>query len=469
MNASGTIPLTRKRAPRRHHIALTKQCDNNGRFKCWRIDCGSVLQNGARKRKAFYLGKDEYHAEKLSIRIRDRWNAIEASAFDTPPVWGVADLAEIQLWINNQEVALDPTARDTLLAHDAMDIFVEHERVRLEARQISWGRWRTLRDTFKWVKKYLLPNIPMRAIDHGWLNKISLLIKTPARSQKTGKMLSSRSAVIRLDTVKCFLQWANKLDYWDAPKLFYSDRGLWRMSAPEKRRFDGGRDRMREKPISLSMDDLKLIWRYVRDPKPRIGYTLKAMFLLGLNAAFSHSEFAKLRYETGKEEEDAGAWRVHVEAESWSVKGPRPKTGIWCEGINLWPETVAAIKLARAEDNDDALCFLNPWGRPIYVSHERAEPCTSRWWKRLRNEIKKDTGIIIRSFKYFRKTAAQLVRDISGNRSLADMLLCHAESEMSRAYHADDYKRLNEALEEVRRRLFAELEQPQTNEAGSNK
>ena len=43
-------------------------------------------------------------------------------------------------------------------------------------------------------------------------------------------MLSSKSSVIRLDTVKCFLQWANKLDYWEAPKLFYSDRGYRRMA-----------------------------------------------------------------------------------------------------------------------------------------------------------------------------------------------------------------------------------------------
>ena len=29
---------------------------------------------------------------------------------------------------------------------------------------------------------------------------------------------------------------------------------------------------------------------------------------------------------------------------------------------------------------------------------------------------------------------------------------------MSRAYHAEDYKRLNDAFKEARRRLFAELE-----------
>lgn len=452
----------RKRAPRRHHIALTEQFDNDKNFKCFRIDCGFADRNGKRVRKAFYLGKDRSIAERLSTRIRARWSDIAASTFGVPPIWTVGDLAEIQLWINGKEVPLTPEERGSLMCYEVIDLFIADQAERRDAGHISWDRWRTIEDNLKWVKLHVLPDVPMRLLDEKWLMRISRAISTPTISKRTKRPISSKTAITRLNTVKCFLEWANRWNYWDAPKMFYSDRSLWFMRKKAQIRFDGGRDKSREKPVSVGFDELKLIWRYVKVPNPRTGYQLKALFLLGLNAAFLYSEYGNLHYETGDPARDDGVWRLHVEGEQWSVVGPRPKTGVWADGIRLWPETVEAIKQARAAENELALVFLNPWGRPNFVSGQRAQPSPMAWWDRLRKRIENETGVRIHSLKYIRKTAAQLVRRVSGNGSLAEMLLVHSESEMARAYHTEDYQRLNVALDDVRKLVFGELEpQPQ--------
>ena len=458
MDTSANNSGSPKRRPRRHHIALTKQFDNDGNFKCFRIDCGHVVRSGKRVRKTFYLGQEETIARRLSTKVRDKWVDIRASTYGTKPVWNDGDLAEIQLWLNGKEVPLSPDERASMMCYDLIDKYIDFQAERRDAKKISWHFWRANRRALGWLKRHVLPNMPMRLVNEDWLRKISMAFQTPFQSKRTGRPISSQTAVTRLNIVKCFFEWANRSGYWNAPKLFYSEKSLWFMRKKDRVVFDGGRDKSREKPVGLAMDELKLIWQYVQQPRPRIGHVLKALFLLGLNAAFGHSEFGYLHVETGREEDDAGRWRVHVEDGEWRIVGPRPKTKVWADGIRLWPETVAAMEQARAADNEWDLFFLNQWGRPIHVGHERGEPCSLSWWTRLRDDIERETGVRVHSLKYLRKTAAQLVRRVSGNGSLAEMLLVHSEHGMARAYHAEDFQRLNAALNDVRKLLFAELE-----------
>jgi integrase len=67
----------------------------------------------------------------------------------------------------------------------------------------------------------------------------------------------------------------------------------------------------------------------------RVGATMRAMILLGINAGFGNGDVAALEFS-----------RVNL-AGGW-IDFPRPKTGI-ARRCPLWPETVEAIRAATAE------------------------------------------------------------------------------------------------------------------------
>jgi integrase len=174
------------------------------------------------------------------------------------------------------------------------------------------------------------------------------------------------------------------------------------------------------------------------------GVPLRAMILLGVNAAFGNNDVGTLPLAAV---DLLGGW----------ITFPRPKTGIERKA-KLWPETVTALRDALAErptPKDAAaepLVFVtmhgNPWadaGSASAVSHE-----FGKLLKRL--EIVRP-GVGFYSLRHSFRTVADAVHDLNAIRTV----MGHTDDSIDATYtHAIADARIEAVTDHVRAWLFAE-------------
>jgi integrase len=166
----------------------------------------------------------------------------------------------------------------------------------------------------------------------------------------------------------------------------------------------------------------------------------RLLVLLGLNAAMAQAEVLTLRQD---------------EVEGDTVKRIRRKSGVYAE-FQLWPETQQALDWwQRVRPAKGDLVMLTDRGQPY--TRQRI----SNAWTNLRKRIERDTGQAPGwwlPFKHLRKTAAQLVREVSDG-EVAGVFLSHgqpvATDELADAYSNRPFDKVAAALEESRDKLAA--------------
>jgi integrase len=180
------------------------------------------------------------------------------------------------------------------------------------------------------------------------------------------------------------------------------------------------------------------------------GVPLKAMILLGVNAAFGNTDVAALP----RSAVDLGA--------GW-VDFPRPKTGI-ARRCPLWPETVSALREALAErpepkdEADAGLAFVTKYGhRWVRAARPRRAPVNSvalEFGKLLRTlGIDERQGRGFYALRHTFRTVADAARDPVA----IDLIMGHSDLSMGGHYRERiDDGRLRAVVEHVRAWVFGE-------------
>ncbi len=254
---------------------------------------------------------------------------------------------------------------------------------------------------------------------------------TRARGKGLGQPISIGTVNNQLNAANRFIKWLERNpDYtWEPPK-FVEDA----LKVDLKQlRTDEEISSLRHGVETFTVEQLAIMYRHATEID-------RLLILLGLNAAMSHAEMMSLRWD-------------EVEGDPPTIKRVRRKSGVYGE-VALWPETWAAIQSIRTQSTTvSPLVLVDPGGTPY--NRERITYC----WKTLRNRINREADEPVAwwlSFKYLRKTAAQLIRNESDG-EIAGVFLSHgkpvASDELADLYSNRPFHRVAEALGKVRKRL----------------
>jgi integrase len=178
---------------------------------------------------------------------------------------------------------------------------------------------------------------------------------------------------------------------------------------------------------------------------------LKAMTLLGLNAAFGNADCGRLPLSA-------------VDLDRGIIDFPRPKTGLPRRAF-LWPETVAALREAlakrpqpkRSEDAD--LVFITRFGQSWHVDSTES-PISYEFGKLLRKlGINGRKGLGFYTLRHTFRTIADEAKD----QPAADYIMGHEVPHMSSVYREMiSDARLRAVTDHVRDWLFGNRPEPTT-------
>jgi integrase len=173
------------------------------------------------------------------------------------------------------------------------------------------------------------------------------------------------------------------------------------------------------------------------------GVPLKAMILLGVNAAYGNNDCGRLPLSA-------------LDLESGWATFHRPKTGI-ARRAKLWPQTVEAIKAAIAErpeprESAKGLVFVTKYGGPwsndggsTAVTHETSKLLASVGLTR--------PGLNFYSLRHTFRTVADAAKDTNAVR----MVMGHTDASIDANYtHGIDDDRLEAVADHVRKWVFGE-------------
>jgi hypothetical protein len=472
--------------------------DAEGRFRRsigWRVSGDKTVQH------LFRLGKDETQAKLANIRLEQLWNGVAArwkrlkdeDRAETPaPVWDETTLAI------GQAIAKGDTSCAIFPPPDVLALPAE--------MQVAWlGR---LQADF--------PIIPLRLVDHDFFVKgvdgIRYVIEVKSKMLSTlGESVSTQTVHEALDAYSAFVgekyvdkpsnrsqqtaigllkQHAGnlllgKLDadgietwlaYWcrrpaskdsGNPLALTTCRNVlivlrqflrWLNRSPAfgwhlPPAFDFPRCKIVKLPQDrvkkrrhFSITELKTIWQYAKPCE-------RALILLALNCGFSNREIATL--QPG----EIVRGKRHT-----FVKRHRTKTEVYAEWV-LWPETLEGLEYLKS--------FQKPGSQYVVVNRagtaltkgtrtgNENQGIKNHWDNLLKRLLKDHPGFYRLSFKYLRKTGAQLLRRmrIDNAAELASMYLAHGERSdgndgLLHAYTDRPWKKLHGALLRLRRVLL---------------
>lgn len=242
-----------------------------------------------------------------------------------------------------------------------------------------------------------------------------------------GTPISISTVEHQLATARRFIKWLDRHEdfAWQMPRHSEDSLkvNLQRLQTP------GEIAAKRNGVQTFSVEQLAKIYQHANDEN-------RLWILLGLNAGFSHAECLSLRWE---EIEDDSSW----------IKRIRQKSQVYGE-FKLWPQTQSALQWWEQS---------NGRVHDLVLAHSENQTYSSirirNAWNRLKEHVP-DSGDWWLSFKHLRKTAAQMVRDVS-NGEIAGVFLCHGKpvqsDELSDLYSNRPFGEVGKALDTVHKQL----------------
>ena len=481
----------------------------------------AYTKSGQLRPKKFTLGRDSRHAERANLRLQQLWEDIERYhterlKSDEPPHWNVMTLEFAEAIRRGERIRPsttagpnDPEIRPLESVEFLKDAFpsiadlldTEHVPGMDRARQSATEQARfysgvaqslaemadrpaaaagsdssthqgidacaeQIRQTkikegqlTEWGRKQAenverlkpsIPDVPLAQLDYDTLEKAKHYWTARPKSRKSGKPISLdtvRAQMKALRTLVRFLhrssqyRWTQPSGLEDALKVNYEALRTSQELASLK---DGV-------PV-FSVDELTTLYAYARDGE-------RVLMLLGLNCGFSHAEILSLRQD-------------ELDLSAGTIKRIRQKTGVYGEW-SLWDETIRAIRWWQKHQPNrkkQPFALLNSAGNPL-----TRQQIANRW-NGLIGRIQKDQPAFRQlPFKYLRKTAGQLVRQVSDGETMA---VFHARGQsVSSDDQADRYanrlfNRVAQATDNMGRQLqpmidAAEASSPSTPFTGS--
>ena len=278
-------------------------------------------------------------------------------------------------------------------------------------------------------------DVPLTMFDYNALEKIKAHWASRPASKRNGKPLAIDTVRTQLNAARMFVKWLHKNPDWKWRKPDDWEDALKcetpsLMSDDEIAGLQAG-------PKSFTTEELTTVYRYATDRE-------RIFILLGLNIGAARAECSTLRID-----------ELHLDKQPPCIKRIRRKTRVYGE-FRLWPETVVALQWIARERS-----VVEPAGNKMVILTERGQPLAAtrvaNQWNGLMKRVRADhPGVRFLPFKFLRKTAAQLIRDVSDGET-AGTFLCHGTpvktDALSDVYSRRDFQKVFDALAKVREQL----------------
>jgi integrase len=371
--------------------------------------------------RLFHLGRDHHRAvataKKLVVKAAQLracggvWSeAVVAECFalpeDQPSVEtapsGAPSLPSVTPQPQDRHDATVSTGGGSLTVHRAIDQFIEAEKVRVKAKMISIGHYKTRFDYMTHAKTGIVNRflVSLTLADlKGWTAHFA---SRPV-SERTKKPISASYATGTIKAIRSFIDWADAEGHYVAPRRWtdaFKGFSMKKLRTPRERK-------IATKPFrTLSLEELQIVWTGAGT------YEAKVYVGIGLWAGYTQGEIATMLLDDIEE----------VGGELY-IDRCRNKTGVrgrwWLPAevaVNVRKWLTRTGKLNPSQ-NPDGLAFLTHCGQPLIHygidgNKERSD-AVKCVWNRLRTWAKQ-YDLNLPSFKYLRKTFAQQVRDKLG-------------------------------------------------------
>ena len=450
--------------------------------KGWKKSIGKHQgRNGKPQYKMWYLGTDKPKAQTLAQFISLEWNQVKRSGAE---VW---DLETLQRISDYREGLMSPPRQENgsrgessnvaiLSYHQAIDYYCSH----VVPKQSCTRQWK--RDLIQRVQslKDALGDVTLKSIGHEELvGIVNYYKKRPPNKNRNNRPISIQYATTLVATAKRLFEWLEDEPGWEMPKRFAK---IFSVSKKDFRFTNSDRLSVAEGKQTFQVEELV---RLYSNANPDV----RDYMILALNCGFTQSEIDSLL-----------AGEVHLDGSLSYIKRIRGKTrdqmaiGKWI----LWDETVELLRrrvfpkyqFEYKIDEDGTILFKHihaeAWrkhessGQEMYdslVEHKRKseskilteedyvfgggliwfnadgqkmDNIACAWWRLLR----KTPSVSQYSFKYLRKTGANLIKTLSESEEVAQTYLSHKPTSVSgRHYTNRDYDRLADALSKMRIKL----------------
>lgn len=188
----------------------------------------------------------------------------------------------------------------------------------------------------------------------------------------------------------------------------------------------------------------------------KAGAQAKAMILLGVNCGFGNTDCSALP-------------KSALDLKSGWVTFPRPKTGVERRSA-LWPETLAAVRLAIANrpdpknPEDDGHVFLTTHGNPwVRMESGKSEGKEARWQDAITvtfRALVKRVGLTQRGRGFYTlRRVFRTIADETGDWPAVNMVMGHTDPTIGGVYRQRiDDNRLKAVADHVRAWLFGQTE-----------
>ncbi|MFP4217210.1 MAG: helix-turn-helix domain-containing protein [Phycisphaerae bacterium] len=284
--------------------------------------------------------------------------------------------------------------------------------------------------------KKSLQDIPLASLDYNVLERMKQYWANRPPSERPGakgKPIAISTVKNQVKLLRRFVKWLHRNPDYDWRRPEDADEALALRIQPlltEEEISAQARG-----PACWSVEELTTLYRYATDRE-------RFLILMGLNLGFAQSELISFRHD------DLGR------AAEATVRRTRRKTHKLFEA-GLWPETVTALDWLAAEQQGQV-----PKGSLyVFMTVKGTRPSSqdiANRWNALLTRVRDDQpGFRRLSFKFLRKTAFKLVRDVSDYETAA---LFQARAKVSSDSYADAYaprtfSKVREANAEVRKLL----------------
>lgn len=350
--------------------------------------------------------------------------------------------AALAKWIAQKDDLLagrTPRTRDGLVIGDLCSMFLSARRHKVDMGRLQERTWKELHATCAIVVDAFGRN---RLVDDLQPEDFRELLTVFRKGR------SYESVHNQVRRAKSIFSWAVDEGKLPHPVAFGQDFHVSKEDRKREREETGRPDRI------LSAEEIRALLAAASVP-------MKAMILLGINAAFGNEDCSSLRFR-------------HVDLDKSILDCVRHKTTVR-RRATLWPETVKALRAtieARPQPRDEAdtdRVFLTRHGRPWVRFHvneadEPGKPSKGGHMDSIAQEFKKLlTGLGIDrpgvGFYALRHTF-ETVAGQTGDQAAVDRVMGHASADMAGHYRkwlgdATENARLRKVTNHVHRWLFA--------------
>lgn len=419
---------------------------NSKAYTGWRKYIGKTVSG---QPKCFYLGRSRDEAEQLALRLTLAYKTLlraggagwtdemaKAAQTDQPlvvmapaasPLPQEAPPVAIPALSNaSANEAESVVVRDSIMLHKAIGQYLAYEERRAPS-QVTYAHLYGVRTRVKRFKE-MVPDQPLAAMDYDALARLVARFASRPVSPHTGKRWGVVTASDMIKGSRSMFDWFDLSGRWEAPRRFERIFRVKRrsMQTPDER------DNEVQGVETFSVEELTRIVEMAWTRWHRL------FILTALNLAMTQAELSSIK-------------RRHIiglDTDHPYIEKCREKTTIFCRWGYLFPEVAEGLRWALTTHNSQTV-FLTTAGKPPvrFYRTGRADQVTSWWFRLVRR-----ANVRPLTFRYLRKTGADMVRKLS-DRDTSEAMLAHSNEGVSKFYTNHDWEKLADALRLLREQL----------------